>query len=164
MNNYLGNGFNGLNGTYLPQNYQSNANAQYGNFMGFSPQQNGSNTMFMFMTEDEFKAYVVNPNCKLYAVDKEKMKFCIKSTDSLGNVVIDKFTLSKDNGEEQKQIAPISAETLNGYITKDELSKIVDSLKGEINSKMEKFNKSIKDDINKSIKINDILQGGNGNG
>lgn len=118
------------------------------------------NNDFRFMTEEEFTVYVVNPNCRLFAYDKGGMKFMIKSTDMAGKVEIEKFNLVKEN-ERVINNADKTETMLQGYITKTDFNGIIDTMKKEFDDKLANLNKSFKEDLNKSIKIKDILQGDN---
>lgn len=138
MNNFM-NGYspygNYQSPTSMP-NY-SYGTSQYGVYNQQPTQQAQSfANEFKFMTEDEIKAYVVNPNCRLFGLDREKMKFFIKSTDTLGNSVIEQFGLVKDMPKQEQQ-PTLHTDELKNFVTKDMFSTELTKFKIEMDKKLD---------------------------
>lgn len=80
----------------------------------YTPVQN-----IIFVSEDELRNYIIPPNSKVLLMDREKPKFYVKTSDSLGQYTIDVYTFKK---EENASTAP------NQAITRSDL----DNFKQEI--------------------------------
>lgn len=132
---YNNNQFNGYNGGFMPQNYGYNPNNMYQGYQPTQPQNPQPMNEFKFMTENEIMAYVVNPNCKLYAIDGKNLKFYIKSTDNLGNSNIERYTLTRDDGENPSASAEAPKIDLSAFLTKEDFGKEMSTLKEQVNKK-----------------------------
>lgn len=67
-----------------------------------------------YASEEEIRAYILQPNNQIMAIDREKPFFYIKSADNLG-----RSTMSKYKFEEVRENAEIPPK--NDYLTKEDL-------------------------------------------
>lgn len=146
--------YNNFNSGYNP--YQSTYNNLYGNQQQIQPimqaqqpimqtasvQQQSQTPIndFRFMTGDEIKAYVVNPNSRIFALDKDNMTFYIKATDSLGNTNMDIFDIipknspkTAENSEKQLKVNYVTNDTFVEF--EDAINNRIDSLEKAIKQK-----------------------------
>lgn len=128
--------YGGFNGANMGQPYGYGQTPVYPQFGGVQPQNQQFNNEFKFMTESEIMAYVVNPNCRLYALDGKNNKFYIKATDSLGNSTIERYSLAKDNGETPKQEEQPKVD-LTPFLTKDDFAKQLNAFRMEFDKKFQ---------------------------
>ena len=162
-NSYLGNGGYG-NQMYssYPQNYanyqQQMMQRQMQQPQTYMPQDVPFNDI-KFVTADEARAYIVMPNTKVMLMDRDKSIFYIKSADAMGKSTLEGFKYSKidENSTETQTIEFdtkefVKMDDLKDFITKNDISNFItkDELK-EIDTKLE--------NIQKRIKINEILKG-----
>lgn len=170
-NNYLGN--NQYGGQFYPSymNYGNYGNVQMPQrqMQPQQPQQPIEKEQvpfndIRFATEDEAKAYIVMPNTKVMFMDRDKSVFYIKSADSLGKSTLEcySYTRSTNNSTEPKNsvLDPkefVKTSDLKNFITKDDLGNFLtrDDLK-PIDTKLQ--------ELQRRIKINDIMAEGNKNG
>ena len=70
-------------------------------------------------TEDEIRAYILQPNTQIMALDREKPIFYIKSADNLGRSVLTKYKY------EEIVDKPIEPNVNADYLTKDDVKEFV---------------------------------------
>lgn len=73
-----------------------------------------------YASEDEVRAYILQPNTQIFAIDREKPLFYIKTADNLGRSTLTKYKFEQifDNGN-------VDTPTKEDYVKKDELKDIV---------------------------------------
>lgn len=136
---------------------------QYYSTMGYQPiQQQPQPTAYnesyiqgvQFVTEDEAKAFRVNPNQTVLLMNKDNNIFYIKSADSLGRSKLEKFSFEPF----KEKVEPVQALSINteNFLQKDDAKLF--ATKEDIKLLTEKLDK-----IQKQVKINEIL-GGTSNG
>lgn len=110
------------------------ANNPYGGYAPMSPPTPTikPNTL-QYATEEEIRAYILQPNSQVLAMDREKPLFYIKSTDELGRSSFTVYRFEKATATEQ---TPTATQDLSKYATKDEFKPIFERL--------EKLEKSLK--------------------
>lgn len=114
-------------------------------------------TEIRMANEQEATSHIVEPNQRILFVIGNKSLFCIKSADSLGNSTIEWFKYDKvDNNTNQYQKQEfdpkefVKKEDINGFVSNEKLENTIKSIS-------DTFTKKI-DEINKKIKIQDILK------
>lgn len=169
-NSYLGSSYSSPQYNTYGQNYGLYQNPQMTQRpMPMQPQpQDVPFNDIKFVTADEAKAYIVMPNTKVMLMDRDNSVFYIKSADGLGKSMLEafKYTRLEDNASEMvsaefdpkefvrsSDLADIlRKDDLKGFLTAEEGKNFVtkDDLKG-IDEKL--------DQLQKQIKINEILKG-----
>ena len=145
-NSYLGSSYSSPQYNTYGQNYGLYQNPQMAQRpMPMQPQpQDVPFNDIKFVTADEAKAYIVMPNTKVMLMDRDNSVFYIKSADGLGKSMLEAFKYARleDNANE-----PVSSDfdpkESKNFVTKDDLKGIDEKL----------------DQLQKQIKINEILKG-----
>ena len=107
------NGFGG--NQFAPNNY---------GMQNFTPRQQFSYPQekmsgLSYASEDEVRGYFLNPNTQIFAIDKEKPVFYIKTADNLGRSTVTKYRF------EQIFDDTLPQQPKENYLTKDDLKDIV---------------------------------------
>lgn len=102
---------------------------------------------FKIVSEDEAKAYIVNPNMRVMLLDRDKSVFYIKSADSLGTSTIEAFKYEKVTNAEKN--APAVEFNAEDFIKKSDFEK----WQSDLNKQME--------ELRKSVRVKEILEGEN---
>lgn len=78
-----------------------------------------------YATEEEIKGYFLSPNAQIFALDKEKPFFYIKTADNLGRSTFTKYKYEQvqDNEVEQKPDY-LTKQDLEGLASKEELQAL----------------------------------------
>ena len=160
-NNQYGNQFYPAYGqNYTP--YQSVQSQLRQNFM--QPQQVAQTqdvpfTEVRFGTFDEAKAYIVPPLKAVMFINRNNSEFYIKSADNMGEPTLEAFKYSRVGDKPTEPIMPefdpkdfVKTGDLKGFLTFEDTKNFLtkDDLKG-IDTKL--------DNLQKQIKINEILKG-----
>lgn len=133
---------------------------QYYNTMGYQPIQQQPQPVtysesyiqgVQFVTEDEAKAFRVNPNQTVLLMNKDNNIFYIKGADSLGRSKLEKFKF--EPFEEKTETVQAIAVDFDKYLQKEDAKSF--ATKDDIKLLTEKLDK-----IQKQVKINEILGGG----
>ena len=123
-NRYMSNPFGSMYGQgygYAPQQpfqapQQQQAPAQ--------PQQTMTN--IQFFTEEEIKAYVLMPNTQIWAMDKEKPVFYVKTADNVGRSALNvfKYESVNENASQANTADYAMKSDLAEYATKQDIAEL----------------------------------------
>lgn len=124
-------------------------------------------------TLDEVKAQMISPTKAIMFIDKAKNEFYIKSCDAMGNSSLETFKYSKvdENAPEpvSSQFDPkdfVKREDLNALPTKDDLKGFL-TIENTKNFVTQDDIKALTDkltELQKQVRINEILKGETNNG
>lgn len=99
-------------------------------YLGAYQQVQQKSTGLNYATEDEIKGYFLSPNAQIFALDKEKPFFYIKTADNLGRSTFTKYRYEQvqDDQVEQKPDY-LTKQDLEGLASKEELQALREQYK-----------------------------------
>lgn len=80
----------------------------------FQPTMQTKINNILYASEDEIKGYILQPNGQIWAIDREKPVFYIKTADNLGRSIVKKYGFTEIDDNEPKMPNP-------EYLTKQDL-------------------------------------------
>lgn len=121
------NGMYGGQGLYTNNQIQPQLNNLYQNYNTQAPAGNFGGKTIIYATEDEIKAYILQPNSQIYAFDKEKPILRVKSADGIGRTTLDTYNLVKVDENINKSVSNdyLTKEEAKSFVTKEEFNKLV---------------------------------------
>lgn len=148
-----------------PYGYNYGSNQNYNIPNQYYPNMRPVNDVGMqgvkFVTRDEAKAYIVDPNQRVMLMDKDNSVFYIKSADSLGQSTLETYEFKKINPEnigntinQQPNLDIenlVKKDDLNNLVTLDKLGEELKVIRIDLSQKI--------DELKKSINIKKYLEG-----
>ena len=114
--------------------------SMYGQGYGYAPQQpfqapqqqqalaqtQQTRTNIQFFTEEEIKAYVLMPNTQIWAMDKEKPCFYVKTADAVGRSTLNvfKYESVNENNLHENTADYATKSDLAEYATKQDIAEL----------------------------------------
>lgn len=124
---------------FTPNNY---------GMQNFIPRQQYSYTqeklsVLSYASEEEVRGYILQPNTQVFAIDREKPFFYIKTADNLGRSTVNKYKFEQvfDDVVMDKQVKEdyLTKADLKNIVTRDEFDNLSKTLREQYQSLEEKI-------------------------